>query len=135
MIDYKSEDFESKLRDYDVVLHSNRDTKVLEKSLRVLKSGGQLISLIGPPTPEFAKKIGLPWYLQWTTKFLSSGIRRKADEINVRYTFLFMRPEGQQLGQITKLIEEGAISPVLDKTFPFEQVNEAMQYVESGRSK
>ena len=54
MIDYKTEDFETKLKDYDLVLHSNKDTKILEKSLRILKPGGQLISLVGPPTPEFA---------------------------------------------------------------------------------
>ena len=80
VIDYKSEDFESMLTDYDVVLHSNKDIKVLEKSLRILKSGGQLISLVGPPTPEFAKEIGLPWYLSLVMGLLSSGIRRKARE-------------------------------------------------------
>lgn len=53
VIDYKKEDFETKLKDYDLVIHSNRDPKILEKSLRILKSGGQLISLVGPPTPEF----------------------------------------------------------------------------------
>ena len=51
VIDYKNEDFEAKLKDYDLVIHSNRDPKILEKSLRILKSGGQLISLVGPPTP------------------------------------------------------------------------------------
>lgn len=135
VIDYKSEDFEEKLKDYDLVLHSNKDTKILEKSLRILKSGWQLISLIGPPTPEFANGIGLPWYLQLVTKLLSSGIRRKAKKLNVGFTFLFMRAEGGQLAQITKLIESGIIKPVLDKVFPFMQTNEAMKYVESGRSK
>jgi len=77
VIDYKVEDFETKLRDYDVVIHSNRDTKILKKSLRILKPGGQLISLVGPPTPEFAEKIGLPWYLKFVTKLLSSGVKKK----------------------------------------------------------
>ena len=65
VIDYKTEDFETRLKDYDLVLHSNRDTKILEKSLRILKLGGQLISLVGPPTPEFAAAIGAPWYLKF----------------------------------------------------------------------
>ena len=135
VIDYKSEDFETKLKDYDVVLHSNKDKKILEKSLRILKPGGQLITLTGPPTPEFAKQLGLAWHLKFITKLLSGGARRYAKKLNVKFTFLFMRAEGSQLSQITKLIESGIIKPVIDKVFPFEQTNEAMAYVETGRAK
>ena len=135
VIDYKTQDFETILKDYDVVLHSNRDTKILEKSLRILKPNGQLISLVGPPTPEFAEKIGLPWYLKFVTQLLSLGVKRKAKRLNAKFTFLFMRSEGKQLGQITQLIEAGSIKPVIDRVFPFEQTNEAMSYVETGRSK
>ena len=46
-----------------------------------------------------------------------------------------MRAQGEQLSQITKLIESGVIKPVMDKVFPFEQTNEAMAYVETGREK
>ena len=46
VIDYKTQDFEAMIEDYDLVIHSNKDVKVLEKSLRVLKSGGQVISLV-----------------------------------------------------------------------------------------
>lgn len=123
------------MKDYDLVLHSNRDTKILEKSLRILKPNGQLISLVGPPTPEFAKEIGLAWHLRLSTKLLSSGAKKKAKKLNVKFTFLFMRSEGNQLGQITKLIEAEIIKPVIDKVFPFEQTNEALSYVETGRSK
>lgn len=48
---------------------------------------------------------------------------------------MFMRAEGDQLGQITKLIESGLIKPVVDKVFPFEQTNDALDYVETGRAK
>lgn len=135
IIDYKTEDFETKLKEYDLVLHSNRDSKVLEKSLRVLKPGGLLISLIGPPTPEFAVAIGLPWYLKFVTKLLSASVLKKANKLNTTFKFLFMRAEGKQLGQITQLIEAGVIKPVIDKVFPFEQTNEALAYIETGRAK
>lgn len=46
-----------------------------------------------------------------------------------------MRAEGEQLAKITSLIEVGKIRPVLDKVFDFEQTNEAMAYVETGRSR
>ena len=135
MIDYKTEDFEQKLQDYDFVLHSNKDSKILDKSFRILKPGGRLVSLVGPPTPEFATAIGLPWYLKLVSSILSVGARRKSRKRNVSFTFLFMRAEGSQLGQITRLIEEGVIKPVIDKVFPFEQTNEALAYIETGRSK
>ncbi|MBP6758107.1 MAG: NADP-dependent oxidoreductase [Flavobacterium sp.] len=135
IIDYKTEDFETKLKDYDLVLHNNKDSKILEKSLRILKSGGQLISLVGPPTPEFAAALGLSWPLKLVIKLLSLSARKKAKNLNVSFKFLFMRAEGKQLGEITKLIEAGIIKPVIDKVFPFEQTNEALSYVETGRSK
>lgn len=135
IIDYKTEDFETIIKDYDLVLHSNRDGKILEKSLRVLKPGGQLISLVGPPTPEFACKIGLAWPIRLVISLLSFGARRKAKKLNVAFKFLFMRADGEQLNEITKLIEAGVIKPVIDRVFPFEQTNEALSYVETGRSK
>lgn len=135
VIDYKIEDFETKLKDYDLVLHNNKDSKILEKSLRILKSGGQLISLVGPPTPEFANALGLSWPLKMVIKLLSSSARNKAKKRNVSFKFLFMRAEGKQLSQITELIEAGIIKPVIDKLFAFEQANEALSYVETGRSK
>lgn len=135
IIDYKKEDFADKLKDYDLVLHSSRDKKVLEKSLRLLKPGGMLISLTGPPTPEFAVELDLPWYLKLVMNLMSSNARRLANKLNVTFYFLFMRASGKQLSEITKLIEDGVIKPVIDKVFPFEQTNEALTYVESGRVK
>lgn len=135
VIDYKKEDFEDNLKDYDFVLHSNRDPKILEQSLRILKSGGKLVSLVGPPTPEFAEEIGLPWHLKLITKLISFSAKKKAKKLNTTFKFLFMRAEGNQLGEITKLIEAGIIKPVIDKVFPFEQTNEALAYVETGRVK
>ncbi|MBL7901523.1 MAG: NADP-dependent oxidoreductase [Bacteroidia bacterium] len=135
VIDYKKDDFSTVLKEFDVVLHSNKDPKILEKSLRILKPGGQLISLVGPPTPEFASALGLPWFLKFVIKLLSSSARKKAKKRNVNFKFLFMRAEGNQLGEITKLIESGVIKPVLDKVFPFEQTNEALAYIATGRAK
>jgi alcohol dehydrogenase len=67
VVDYKTHDFESELSNYDVVLNS-QDNKTLEKSMNVLKAGGQLISISGPPTPEFADELRLPWYVQLVTR-------------------------------------------------------------------
>ena len=134
VIDYKTQDFEKALRDYDVVLNS-QDGKTLEKSLRVLERGGKLISISGPPDPEFGKEIGAPGFVKLVLRLLSSGVRRKARGRGVGYSFLFMKANGSQLREITRLIEAGAIRPVIDKAFPFESTNEALAYVEAGRAK
>lgn len=135
IIDYKTQDFATILKDYDVVLHSNRDVKVLENSMKILKPGGTLVSLTGPPTGEFAKGIGLAWYFQIIMNLLSLSVRRKAKKLNVNFKFLFMKADGKALSEITKLIEAEKVRPIIDKVYPFEQTNEALAYVESGRSK
>jgi NADPH:quinone reductase-like Zn-dependent oxidoreductase len=134
VIDYRKQDFESILHGYDVVLNS-QDGKTLEKSLRILKPGGQLISISGPPDPAFAADIGAPGFVKLILRLLSSGVRRRAKRLGVDYSFLFMKASGGQLREITPLIDAGAIRPVVDKVFPFESTNEAMAYVEAGRAK
>ena len=134
VIDYKKDDFEKVLNGYDLVLNS-QDGKTLEKSLRVLKPGGKLISISGPPDPDFAEEIGAPWYVKLIMRLLSSGVRKKAKRLNVRFSFLFMKANGSQLKEITALINSGTIIPVIDKVFPFESIKAAITYVESGRAK
>ena len=134
VIDYKQQDFERVLHDYDVVLNS-LGADALQKSLGILKPGGQLISISGPPTPAFATAQKLSWVLSLVMRALSSGIRRKARKQKIRYAFVFMRASGAQLEKISDLVESGIIKPVVDRTFPFESTAEALSYVEQGRSK
>jgi len=134
VIDYKKEDFENILHDYDVVLATLRG-ETLEKSLRVLKPGGKLISLIGPPDSDFAEKFGLTWILRLATRLLSYRTRKRAKSHHVSYSFLFMRPSGDQLREIGSLIDSGIIRPVVDRVFPFESTKDALDYLEKGRAK
>jgi len=134
VIDYSKDDFATILRDYDVVLNS-LGGEVLEKSLQVLKPGGKLISISGPPDPDFAKDIGASWILRQGIRLLSYRIRKKANRHHVSYSFLFMRASGDQLREITSLVESGVIRPVVDRVFPFESTNDAMAYLEKGHAK
>lgn len=134
VIDYRQEAFEQHLRDVDLVLHS-QDSQTLKKSLGVLRPGGHLISISGPPDPSFAEAIGAPWPVRQVMRALSFGVRRRARRLQLRYDFLFMKASGSQLQQIAALIEAGVIRPVIDQVFPFEATNEALAYVESGRAK
>lgn len=134
VIDYKKQNFEDVLSGYDVVLNS-LDGDTLQKSLKVLKPGGKLISISGPPDRDFAREQRLNWFVQQVLRLLSFGIRRKAKGRQVSYSFLYMGANGEQLGQIASLIEAGIIRPIMDRVFPFEATNEALAYIETGRSK
>jgi NADPH:quinone reductase-like Zn-dependent oxidoreductase len=134
VIDYRKDDFEKLLYGYDVVLNS-LGNETLKKSLRVLKPGGKLISISGPPDPDFAREIGSPWILKPVMRVLSYRIRRAAKRRHVSYSFLFMRASGDQLREITALIDSQVVHPVMDRVFPFESTREAMAYLEKGRAK
>ncbi|MCO5340701.1 NADP-dependent oxidoreductase [Delftia tsuruhatensis] len=134
VIDYRTQDFEDVLHDYDVVLNS-QDGKALGKSLRVLKGGAKLVSISGPPDPAFGRAIAAPAFVRLVMRLLSSGIRRRARSRGIDYSFVFMKADGGQLREITRLIEAGAIRPVVDKVFAFESTNEALAYAEAGHAK
>lgn len=134
IIDYKTQDFENILKDYDLVLNS-QDQKTLEKSIGILKPSGKVISISGPPDVDFAKKNGLNFFLRTVMFLLSFKTKKLAKKQNVDYSFLFMQANGKQLNEISKLIETGIIKPIIDKIFPFKQTNDAINYVESGRAK
>lgn len=134
VIDYKTQDFETILKDYDLVLNS-QDEKTLSKSLRILKRAGKVVSISGPPDAAFGKELGLSWFMKMVISFLNRKVRKQAKKLDVDYSFLFMKANGKQLLAIADLIETGVISPVIDKVFQFEEMNEAMEYVSSGRAK
>jgi NADPH:quinone reductase-like Zn-dependent oxidoreductase len=134
VVDYRKDDFENVLSGYDAVVNS-QDARTLDKSLRVLKPGGKLISISGPPDPEFAREKGLNVVLRLILRLLSRGIRARAKRAGVEYSFLFMAANGGQLDKITALIESGAIRPVLDRVFPFEDTDKALAYIDTGRAK
>ncbi|RMO08325.1 Zn-dependent oxidoreductase, proteinPH:quinone reductase [Pseudomonas cichorii] len=134
VVDYKKQDVTTVLRDYDVVLNSLGNDE-LNKSLQVLKPGGHLISISGPPTPAFAAARGLAWPLRQVLRLLSFSIRHRVKKIGGRYTFVFMRAAGAQLQEITSLVEAGAIRPVVDRVFPFQDTGQALAYMESGRAR
>jgi NADPH:quinone reductase-like Zn-dependent oxidoreductase len=134
VIDYRTQDFETIVEDYDVVLDS-QGGDTLAKSLRVLKPGGIAIGIAGPPDPDFARQLGRRFPLLPVMALLSFKTRRAARRLGVRYSFLFMRASGAQLGEITKLIDEGALRPVVERAYAFADTPKALAHVEGGRTK
>jgi len=133
VIDYSKADFAGLISGYDVVLDSLGGAN-LAKSLTVLKPGGLAISVVGPPDAAFAEQIGRP-LLKPVMALMSRKIRARARKLGVHYSFFFMRPNGAQLRTLAGLYDAGALRPVVDRTFPFDDTLAAMSYVEQGRAK
>jgi NADPH:quinone reductase-like Zn-dependent oxidoreductase len=131
VIDYRTQDFEQLLAGYDLVLDSLGGQN-LQKSLRVLKPGGKAIGIAGPPDPGFAREAGLNPVLRLAVAGLSGKIRRQAKKLGVTYEFLFMRADGDQLRQITTLVDQGVVRPMVGKVFAFDQTPQALQDLSKG---
>lgn len=131
VVDYRNQDFEQLLDGYDLVLDSVGGEN-LERSLRVLRPGGKAIGIVGPPDAAFARERGLNPVLRLAMAALSSKIRRQAKKLGVTYEFLFMHPSGDQLRQISALVDQGVLRPVVGRVFDFDQTVEAVQSIGTG---
>lgn len=131
VIDYRTEDFEQILDGYDLVLDS-LGGETLEKSLRILRPGGKAIGISGPPDPAFARTAGLNPVLRLAITALSRKIRSQARKLGVTYEFLFMRASGEQLREITALVDGGILRPIIGKVFDFTQTPQALQTMVQG---
>jgi len=134
VVDYRTTEFDEVLSDYDLVLDSLGPDHVL-RSLAVLRPGGIAIGIGGPPDPAFGRRIGANPVVRLAMRLLSRQVRAAARRRGVRYSFLFMRADGAQLGEIARLVEAGVIRPVVDQVLPFDETLEAMRLVDAGHVK
>jgi len=134
VVDYKKQDFEKVLGGYDAVLGTLKGAE-LEKSVGILKPGGKIVSLIGPLDAAFADAKRLNFFLRFVFGMMSRKLMRLAKKQGADYSFLFVRPDGDQLSEIGKLLEAERIKPVIDKVFPFEKAKDALAYLAQGRSR
>ncbi|EKD65362.1 MAG: Alcohol dehydrogenase, zinc-containing [uncultured bacterium] len=109
-IDYKTQKFEELLHDFDAVFDTVGGETV-ERSFKVLRKGGVIVSMLGQPNPDLAKEQGITSIGQ-NTKITSERLKR--------------------LGE---LVDNGAIKPHVDKVFSLEKTKEAFEYLESGHPK
>ncbi|HDR7782573.1 MULTISPECIES: NADP-dependent oxidoreductase [Bacillus] len=134
IINYKTEKFEEILKDYDAVFDTIGGT-TLEKSFNIIKSGGNIVSVSGVPNARFGKEFGSGFFKTLLFSLASKKLTALEKKHNAQYSFLFMKPSGDQLRTIANYIEAGKIKPVIDRVFPFEDAQKAMEYSEAGRAK
>jgi NADPH:quinone reductase-like Zn-dependent oxidoreductase len=134
VIDYRSEDFVQQLSGFDLVLDGVGGEN-LERSLRILQPGGRAIGIAGPPDPQFARDAGLNPLVRLAIRGLSRKVRTHARKLGVGYEFLFMHASGEQLRDISRLVDEGVLRPVVGRVLPFDQTAEALRLVAAGGSR
>jgi NADPH:quinone reductase-like Zn-dependent oxidoreductase len=134
VIDYKQQEFADVLKEFDVVLGTVKGD-VIEKSLQILKPGGRVVSLVGPPDAAFASVRRMNFLMKCVFGLLSRKIIHRARKRGIEYSFLFVRPDGDQLARIGELLQAGSIRPVIDKIFLFGEAKEALAYLENGRAR
>ncbi len=105
-IDYTKTKFEDVVKNVDVVLNCVRgDT--LARSYGVVKKGGIIVSITGPPDPAELEKHG------------------------IRGTGVMTHPDASVLEQLAKLIDAGKIRPVMSKVFPLAEASKAHEQIET----
>lgn len=134
VIDYKQENFEQKLKNFDFVLDTVGGETLL-KSFKILEQGGKVVSVAGMPTKDFAKEMGLSWVKQFIMGLISAKIHKTAQNYGTSYEFLFMKPSGKELNIIKTWAEAGKLRPIIDRVFAFDDTQKALEYSESGRAK
>jgi len=109
VIDYTTQRFEDHATDLDMVFDLI-DGETRERSWKLLKRGGTLVSTLSEPSQEKAKAL---------------GIRA------LRYT---VEADGSELGEIAALVVAGKVTPHIQATFPLAAAAEALRVVEEGHS-
>lgn len=134
VIDYTKQDFREIADKQDVVL-ATLDGEPLYQSFDIVAPGGMVISLAGAPDVTSARELGLSWFMQAMFWMLSYRARSAARQRHATYRYLFMKANGAQLEKIAQLLEQGKIRPVVDKVYPFAEVQQALEYSEAGRAR
>ena len=131
--DYRTEDYLQELKQVDYVIDSVGGAE-LSKQMKLLSSGGRIVSLNGMPNGRFAHSFGLPKWKQWLLSLVGSSLDRQAKRVGATYDFLFVQANGSQLKRITELIEKLGIRPTISKVFTLEEANEALQSIDKSSS-
>jgi alcohol dehydrogenase len=135
VIDYTSQDISRVSDRFDAGLDLIGG-RTLEQMFAVMKPNTKVVSVAALPEPQTAAKdLGGRRLLAALFWIISYKIRSQARRAKVSYRYLFMHPSGTELAELGELIEQSKLKVIIDKTFPFDNIAEALAYVESGRAK
>lgn len=135
IIDYTSADISQAWRRFDAGLDLVGG-KSLAQMFEIVKRRATIVSVAGVPEPQTAiKDLGGSRALAAAFWILSYGIRARARRAGVAYRYVFMHPSGLELAELGDLVERNILKIIVDKTFPFANIADALAYLEGGRAK
>ena len=119
VVDYTREDFTAGGPRYDVVfdLVGNHTMK---QSRRALTAGGTLVLSAGPPAPSIRRTIA--------ATLLSPFVGH-------RLVPLFARPVAADLDVLRELVDDGSVTPVIDRTFDLADTAAALRHLGDGHAR
>ena len=134
VIAYDRENYLEQGGGYDIVYDTLGGAFTVD-AFRLVKRGGAVISLSGPPDRDFARREGAGWLVRAAVWLMSRKVYAASAEAGANYCWFFTEPDGDQLREIAGLVDSGAIKPVIDREFAFEQLPAALSYLEAGRAR
>jgi NADPH:quinone reductase-like Zn-dependent oxidoreductase len=135
VIDYTTDDLSRIGKDFDAGFDLIGGA-TLDKMFKIMKPGTRIVSVAAVPEPQTARlDLGGRRILAMAFWAISYGVRQRARRAGVGYRYMFMHPSGKDLAQLADLIEQGRLRAVIDRTYPFAEIAEALDYVERGRAK
>ncbi|MBZ9629427.1 NADP-dependent oxidoreductase [Salegentibacter sp. LM13S] len=127
VIDYKKEDYKEVANNLDIVFDTLGDDYTFD-AFEIIKEGGTVTSIVGPPDEESAKIMGIKDYK------LPEQLSNLIEEKSVAYKHTWMQPNAAQLKEIKKMVEDGDIKPIVDLIYSFEDGVDAYEYLATGRA-
>jgi alcohol dehydrogenase len=134
VIAYDRENYLEQGGDYDIVYDTLGGAFTVD-AFKVVKRGGTVISLSGPPDRDFARREGAGLLVRVAVWLMGRKVYAASAEAGAAYCWFFTESNGDQLRDIARLIDSGAIKPVIDREFAFEQLPDALSYLEAGRAR
>jgi alcohol dehydrogenase len=134
VVAYDRENYLEQGGGYDIVYDTLGGAFTID-AFKVVKRGGTVISLSGPPDRDFARREGAGWLVGIAVWLMGRKVYAASAKAGANYCWYFTEANGDQLRDIAALVERGAIKPVIDREFAFEQLQDALSYLEAGRAR
>ncbi|KAG1706440.1 hypothetical protein DVH05_001588 [Phytophthora capsici] len=137
VVDYGHKRFERELAEYDFALDCTGEAR---QCFECITRGGTVVSISAAPTSKSFSSDGnlqglsVSYFLGLILDCLSSSLTRRARRAEITYEFLFAVADGAIMDEIRELAEQRTITPVVDKVFPFDKAEMAMEYLEAGHA-
>lgn len=128
------DDYRARGTVYDIVFDSLGGKHTLD-AFSVLKPGGCVVSVAGPPDEEMVAKFGRNPLVRMLMRWMGRKVRKAAAGKSARYFRFLTESNGAQLQDIAALVESGAIKPVVDRVFAFDQAVAAFEYLMTGHAR